>query len=82
MQVAQDLDPSTDRVDGHAHVLRQIAIDELVGGSIGQEPDQRLQLVDLLDLRQIADILPNSCSRRSDCQRRLKRASRLRNGSG
>ena len=46
MQAVQDIDPSTNSIDGHAHTCGEVAVDELVRGSMDKDLDERFELVD------------------------------------
>lgn len=57
MEITQHVNPSTKGVNRDADGLRQVAINKLVSRPIGKEPHKHLELVDLLDLRQVTDVL-------------------------
>ena len=59
MEIAQGSDPPAHCIDRHAHRSREVAVHELPRRPVGQSQDQRLHLVNLLDLCQVADLFPH-----------------------
>ena len=56
MQVAEDVDPAPDSVHAHADMAGEVGVHELVGRARHQEADERLDLIEVLDLREVANV--------------------------
>ena len=56
MEIAQGGNPATDGVDGDAHLPREVDVHQLLRRTVCQKPDHERELIELLNLRQVADI--------------------------
>ena len=57
MKTGKHSNPASDGIHGNPNLVRQVAVDQRLGGAVGQDSGQNLELVDLMNLCQIADLI-------------------------